>query len=377
MAYLATFAGIAAYEVGLRFSSVRSLGRWNGLTKLLAREISIFRLLTTSAVATITVPFLAFEFIGLDLLFAPRSERFDALVEATAGANQARLQFVIVLISVVPMVCTLVLTQLLIRSKQVSDGTAWRYVFALAPIGLICAVVNNPISTPRYLVGTIVLGLLFAYLLEKERKGRWLSVILALAFVFVFPLADIFRVSFDPTDSIYHSDKLVTILIEKPDYDAFQQLMNAVTYVEEKGVSAGKQLLGTLGFWVPRNFWLDKPVSSGELLAEYRGYINTNLSLPLWGELYLDGSIAFVVVGMGLYGWATAQFENYSKNRMRTDTRITLGDVLPIFYAAYQIFLLRGSLLPAFAYFVPIVVLLLIWSTRSRPSTFVAPANSR
>jgi len=91
-----------------------------------------------------------------------------------------------------------------------------------------------------------------------------------------------------------------------------------------------------------------------------------NLSLPLWGEFYLDGHLAAVIIGFLLYGSLVGAIETqYAKARSDKPTFATL--FVPV-YSAYQFFLLRGSLLSATAYLVPIILCMRFCTTRSRES---------
>lgn len=365
-AYLLIYVGIAAYELGTRLWTTPVRGSSDWLTVLLARRIRLTWVMATAITVLAAIPFLVIELGGAALLFASRNERFDLLVEATAGDNKARLLGLSTLLAVVPIVCATVLFQYALRLSSIGRGLRWPHVLLLVFVSLLCVIVNNPISSARYIVGTMVLWTLFAYLLERRSIANWLGVFLSVALVFLFPVADAFRASLDPSDTFYYGPSVVDRITTKADFDAFQQILNALAYVSEKGIGWGNQLLGTLGFWVPRNYWPDKPESTGSILADYRAYEYTNLSLPLWGELYFDGSYALVVAGFLGYGWLTARIESYVKQQQPSRPYLTLGEVLLVAYAAYQIFILRGALLPSFAYFAPIALLLFVWSSPAR-----------
>jgi hypothetical protein len=189
------------------------------------------------------------------------------------------------------------------------------------------------------------------------------ALAIALLFIVVFPFADVYRSSLETEVTGYFREtSLESQIVDKGDYDAFEQLVNVVSYVDHNGLGYGRQLAGTALFWFPRSVWSSKPVPSGVLIGEYRGTANTNLSLPLWGELYLDGHIALVILGMLLYGTFAAAVETqYALSSAETPNLSTL--FVPVF-AAYQFYVLRGSLLSAIAYLVPVV--LCMWFCTSR-----------
>jgi hypothetical protein len=157
------------------------------------------------------------------------------------------------------------------------------------------------------------------------------------------------------------------------DYDAFQQLMNAVVCAGERGWAYGWQLLGTALFWVPRGIWLGKPVPSGQLVAEAMGYPYQNLSLPLWGEFYLDGGVVATIVLFVAYGFLVRRLEAaYISDQSGTDSFVRL--LVPL-YAAFQVFLLRGTLMSALAFLMPVVALL--WVCTAPAGRRAEPAAER
>jgi hypothetical protein len=188
-------------------------------------------------------------------------------------------------------------------------------------------------------------------------------VALVLALLVVFPYADTFR---NTTDIGAFDFQGVDPLVEKGDYDAFQQLLNAELYVAEEGHTFGRQALGTLLFWIPRRFWGDKPVHSGEIVSEAMGYSHTNRAMPLWGEAFLDGGLPLVLLAFVAYGFLSGALERGFVVEHRDDSLIAV--FVPVL-AGYQLFLLRGALMSAFAYLVPIVALIAIATRRARAET--------
>jgi hypothetical protein len=129
-----------------------------------------------------------------------------------------------------------------------------------------------------------------------------------------------------------------------PDYDAFGQLANGYLAVERGGIIPGRQLLGVILFAVPRKIWDDKPVDSGILLANVRGYSFTNLSAPLWIEFYLNGGWTLLILGMFGLGWWLHRMDTRIERQFNTaGMPALLSCVLPF----YMMILLRGSLLQA------------------------------
>jgi hypothetical protein len=229
---------------------------------------------------------------------------------------------------------------------------------------VVCAVLLlltvNPISSARYSVGTVLFALaVYAGAVVTPLRTRITLVGTIVAFIFLFPLADAFRVGpVDLTRNGFFGE-----YAGNADYDAFWQIANAHSYVLDGLVQFGQQALGSLFFWVPRSIWPDKPIDTGILLAQYRGYSFDNLSAPLWAEFLVNGGIPFLIVGFLLVGFALRAM----------DVRL-----LPAFHAAgywaivgaifpvYMTILLRGSLLQATGSVLVAIVCLLFVRRRER-----------
>lgn len=232
-------------------------------------------------------------------------------------------------------------------------------------VGLLLANSVNPISNARYLAGTAILAAATALgLFATVSRFRVTAVGFLFSLLVVFPAADAFRYSRSaelkftgPVDALMSGD-----------YDSFAQLINGYLVAVRDGIVPGKQLVGVLAFMVPRSWWAEKPVDSGIYIANARGYGFTNLSGPLWIELFLNGGWVVLIVGMFLLGcWLhrsdarlDRQFELYRMPGI-------LGCILPF----YMLILLRGSLLQAMSYLA--FILLFAWFVRARAPR--APVN--
>lgn len=237
---------------------------------------------------------------------------------------------------------------------------------------IVLLVVVNPISSPRYVFGTVALSVVAALGLLATRARFRATVLAAVGgLLLVFPLADAFRragyadAGFDPVGDLTTGD-----------FDAWPQISNALMYLSQHGSTEGRQGLGVLLFWVPRSIWEGKPVDTGVLLAEFRGYSFTNLSAPLWAELLINGGWVALVVGMAAFGWVVRRWDNRTVAEL-ADRPVpgVLACILPF----YMLILLRGSLLQATATLA--VILLCAWFVRGsvrveRPAVAVS-ADSR
>jgi hypothetical protein len=163
------------------------------------------------------------------------------------------------------------------------------------------------------------------------------------------------------------------------DFDAFQAVANTIALVDREGVSGGRQIAGAVLFAVPRQLWPDKPLATGQLVGEKSGYAFTNISAPLWAELYVDGGLLLVLAGFLAYGAAVRTLDRWYRWSQRGGGGARVVSVLVPIYAGYQFFVLRGSLMPAVAYLTPIVLFALACSCGlrlPRPSQGRVPCTS-
>lgn len=219
----------------------------------------------------------------------------------------------------------------------------------LAIVTLVCV---NPLSSPRYLFGTVAVGLLAAVgMFETVVRTRVTILSALLALVLLFPLLNVFRYNNEADTGVVLDNPLTALT--SPDFDSFNQINNTLLYVDSNGITWGRQALGVALFWVPRALWPDKPLDTGILIANFRGYATTNLSAPLWAEEYINGGLAFVLVAMIGLGWLLRRLDS------RLDTAVKSGSgppVLDCILPFYMLLLLRGSLLQAMSYLVVLVI---------------------
>ncbi len=278
--------------------------------------------------------------IGPSSLFASRAQR--TMMENAAWGNPTVAALVRAM-STLPLVVAFV-AQLRLREQMASEARRLPVV-APAILGLALIAVLNPISTPRYACGTAALAVLAALgATATKRRLRTTATVLAVGLVLVFPYAD--RMRYAPEDRTAQQETGPSQTLSKGDYDAFDQINNTVAFVDARGTTEGRQLLGAALFWVPRSVWQSKPEDTGVVLADFRGYDFTNLSAPLWSELFISGGWGLLLVGMGATGWLIRRLDE----RLVADGRSRGGvRVLTVIMPFYSIILLRGSLLQAMA----------------------------
>ncbi|MER6995602.1 hypothetical protein [Streptomyces sp. NPDC000410] len=228
-------------------------------------------------------------------------------------------------------------------------GLRWMLLPLLIALNVV---VNNPISRPRFWVGTVLLTLLFSMsLLRRPRVFRVAAAAVMATVVLVFPYTDYFR--WDEREAV----QVVPVAEQfttNGDYDAFQQMQTGIDYTKDSGFSPTRAL-GPALFMVPRSIWPDKPQDSGIQLAQFAGYDFHNLSAPLWIESYMWAGIPSVIVVFLLLGAAGRRMDDI-RSRLR-DGQATLAALLVPAFAVYQLIFLRGSLMGIVG---PLVLLLII-----------------
>ncbi len=309
---------------------------------------------------------------GLEVFFNSRQAISESIGAATGGqigatsSSQAGSALLRGFGTVPAVLALLFVTRWLVTSRGARRRPGvlllWCALFALN------AVVNNPISNPRYWFLTVLFALLFTAFPRSPvmyRGALALGVVIALV---VFPFADRFRYE-DSGDRGADSGSLLVPLTLK-DYDQIGMFANTISFADAgEGHTYGRQLSGTLLFFVPRSVWHGKPVDSGVRVGEWMGMRNTNLSSPLWAELWLDFGPFGMLLGFVLVGYACDRADRAYVRRTLDDGRPgnVLAVVVPL-VAGYSFILLRGPLLQA-AGRVAIAVLCvaLVTTFRDRP----------
>lgn len=283
---------------------------------------------------------------GLALVFASRSEMDAALCSVGPTGDLAECGVVTALVRVPSVI--LIIVALALRNRA-GRSIAWLAIIT-GFVGLV--VTANPVSTPRFWSGAAVLGVLGVLAARSTRSRVFLWLALPALLILVFPSLDFGR-SRDWTATVsIQTDAIV----QKQDFDAFQQVANGITYVDVYGTRGGTQISSALLFFVPRSLWGDKAPATGPLVTASLGVTsNTNVSAPLWEEAYVDFGLGGVVVILCLFGYLIANLESAVQSSAARGGGLIIA-VAP-FFAGLGVFVLRGSLLPAMG---PLAVAILL-----------------
>ncbi|MFB9461645.1 hypothetical protein [Streptomyces cinereospinus] len=361
-----TELGLLAYSGGAALAARRA-GPSAVLGPLLSRRLAptpVLLLCGLSLVlAAVMIPL---QEGGLPAFFTSR----EALRQSGAEEDSARALRVWVL-SVPAFWALAALTHLprLPSGDRLLRGLRWMLLPALLALN---AVVNNPVSRPRFWAGTVLLALLFSgRRFSGPRAFRAAAAALTAGVLLVFPYSDHFR--YDEREAV----RVLTLTEQfstTMDYDAFQQMQTGLDYVRDNGFSPAAAL-GPVLFMVPRSLWPGKPQTTGIELAQYAGYDFHNLSAPLWIEAYLWGGAPCVVAVFCLLGAAGRRVDGL-RARLRGGPG-TLAALLVPAVAFYQLVLLRGSLMAVVGPLLLLLAVPLFLTTRAvaRPSPARSPAR--
>ncbi|RUL92020.1 hypothetical protein [Verrucosispora sp. FIM060022] len=223
--------------------------------------------------------------------------------------------------------------------QRAKRGDRPRYAL-LVLVGCVVLYSVNPISSPRYVSGTVILSMAAAM---GAYTTPWRVRASATAFlgglIFLFPLADAFRrqgevqAEFAPMQALTSGD-----------FDASIQISNSLDIIDQNGIEWGWQLLGVMLFWVPRDYWPNKPTATGTYIAEHMEYTHINISSPLIAEFLINGGWPLLILGMFGFGWWIRRRDNRMVQLgLLGGKPSVMGWILPF----YLIILLRGSLLSA------------------------------
>ena len=285
--------------------------------------------------------------IGLDNFFIARKEMraiFESKMESILQQNFAKG----------PVFASFLICIQLFKNTSHSQVRRILIMGLIILLLVLNLIVSNPISSARFWTGTVILSTIFIIVNWKSYTNFLLINFFILGFIVLFPYTDAYRRSTDNTINVeLQEDVILSNLTGNGDYDAYQMILNTVKYAQSSDITYGRQLMGAALFWVPRQYWEDKPVGSGQYIAEGLRYRYTNLSCPLWAEAYINFGMIGVILTFLIYGIVKEKLQSiYDNIRHQTEKvkNVNYLTVIVPFLAAYQFFALRGSLINVFAY---------------------------
>lgn len=232
-----------------------------------------------------------------------------------------------------------------------------KYYAILILLFSLSTLLKNPITEKRNAIGPIFLTIILIFLNKKIRTNiNFLFFVLGV-FLIMFPLSSLVTHSLGDSasrlgriSSLGDLSDIFSIIVShflELHYDAWNTIITTVMYVDNKGFSFGKLLLGALFFFIPRSLWLSKPNGTGQTLVENYvaryGSDFSNISSPFVSEGYIN----FGIVGVILFAFILAWYFKYLLESMRLGINYNRC----IYFSFYLFFLYRGDLMNSIAYY--------------------------
>lgn len=205
----------------------------------------------------------------------------------------------------------------------------------------INAIINFPLSVPRFWIFGFVISFIWIATPLRKIKIRMAFVIALTVMQFsVFPWYS--QITRDVGGIEIKIDAVRNYLLHG-DFDGFQSIVNSEKYIKNSGYELGRNLISTVFFFVPRSIW-NKAKPLGTAASEYEGYEYTNLSAPIYCELYADFGIFSLILGMALFGFGISILDSYYDLAILSK-KYKVNVLITAVLAGYLIILMRGSLL--------------------------------
>ncbi len=198
-----------------------------------------------------------------------------------------------------------------------------------------------PTATARYMVGTLYIAVLLVCC-KFFRKENVLSYILIGGILYVFPfLNQMRRTTIEKFDFSFNPKFFISA-----HFDSFFSYMQITNHGI---ITWGRQLIGTLLFFVPRSIWQDKPISSGHYYSEQLGANLNNVAVNYFAEGYINfGYLGIVIFVLFLAYYCAIMDTTYWKyNCFDNKNGFTI-----LYFISFGLlfFILRGDLMSSFAY---------------------------
>ena len=209
------------------------------------------------------------------------------------------------------------------------------------PILFVLMIISSPpTGMARFSAAAMyipVLLVMFPFL----KKGNNLIVLIIVGLLVVFPFLDNFR--------HMSSGKEIEIQLNfdqfcQLHFDSYSMFMRVL---KENVVTFGKQLLGVIFFFVPRSIWPDKPTGSGHFIMTSMKSDFTNVSMPYFGEGYINFGFLGVIVFVILISYVMAKLDSHYWNVV---TLKSIDQIRYFILLGLLIFILRGDLMSSCAF---------------------------
>ncbi len=206
-----------------------------------------------------------------------------------------------------------------------------------------------PTSAARFQIIAAYLGLFLIITLQPQSKYK-ITLLFLLGLFIVFPSLEVFRnlKSFNQFN-LNNVGNSINSAFNEGHYDSYQMFVNSINYLAENGVTWGRQISGTLLFFVPRSLWPNKPIGSGAFVSESMGMSLDNVSMPIVGEAYINFGILGIILFAFVFGLLCRGFDQRYWKKVENNDNGLLVHFYPVLIG-YFFFMNRGDLMSSFAF---------------------------
>lgn len=188
-----------------------------------------------------------------------------------------------------------------------------------------------PSSLDRGILAMIYLPILVIFIPKLHVKHNFTKIFI-LGLLIVFPLLNNLRHLYEGQLNLNYE------LFDSGHFDAFQ---NFALLIENKIITNGEQLLGSIFFFIQEAQWENRPDGTGCMLAKTLDYNYTNVAMPYFGEGFANfgywGVLIFLLVIVTFNAFLD---QYYYKQRMKIGIL-----VIYFIFLGLEFYLLRGDLM--------------------------------
>lgn len=217
-----------------------------------------------------------------------------------------------------------------------------RHKIVLPILFILMLISAPPTGMARFHVAAMYIPV-FLCMFPVFQKGNRFTLLIIFGLLVIFPMLNMFRYGL-----IDGEIKLELNFDQFKDlnFDSYSMFMRVL---KDDIVTFGRQLLGVLFFFVPRTMWPAKPIGSGAMIGEEMGFTMTNVSMPYFGEGYINFGVMGVILFVGFMAYILARYDKrywsvdvYNKKSINVISYMMLFGLL--------LFMLRGDLMSSFAF---------------------------
>lgn len=220
---------------------------------------------------------------------------------------------------------------------------------------------NFPLALPRYMALTVYLAWTLAAGFRIFRRGHRFSLALLALFIIVAPLSGVTRYAgIDMDRRMADPRELFEKAVLVTDYDAWSSLCRTMQYTADHGHTGGRQLTGTVLFFVPRSVWPAKPIGSGAWLFEQLDLGFSNVACTFLAEGYINFGFGGGLIFTALLALLIARYDGWYWQR-NGQSFFALPRLFYFVLIGMLFFILRGDLMSSVAYTLGLAAVFAFW----------------